>query len=48
VQDGLRRLSAAGWIAAEVPDRLWDDWRQGAAHWSRPWGLGALGHFLNP
>jgi asparagine synthase (glutamine-hydrolysing) len=48
VQDGMRRLSAAGWIAGDVPDRVWTAWRRGAAHWSRPWGLGVLGHFLNP
>ena len=48
VQDGMRRLSEAGWIAPEAPDRMWAAWRSGAAHWSRPWGLSVLGHFLNP
>ena len=47
VQDGMRRLSDAGWITPEAPDRVWADWRSGAAHWSRPWGLSVLGHFLN-
>jgi len=46
VQDGMRRLSDAGWIASEAPDRVWAAWRSGAAHWSRPWGLSVLGHFL--
>ena len=47
VQDGMRRLSDAGWIAPGAPDRVWAAWRRGAAHWSRPWGLSVLGHFLN-
>jgi asparagine synthase (glutamine-hydrolysing) len=47
VQDGMRRLSDAGWIAADAPDRVWAAWRRGAAHWSRPWGLSVLGHFLS-
>jgi len=47
VQDGMRRLSDAGWIAPDAPDRVWAAWRRGAAHWSRPWGLSVLGHFLN-
>ena len=46
VQDGMRRLSVAGWIEAGAPDRLWAQWRRGQCHWSRPWGLGVLGHFL--
>ena len=48
VQDGMRRLSDAGWIAPGVPDEAWARWRQGASHWSRPWGLAVLGHFLHP
>jgi asparagine synthase (glutamine-hydrolysing) len=47
VQDGMRRLSDGGWITPEAPDRVWADWRSGAAHWSRPWGLSVLGHFLS-
>jgi asparagine synthase (glutamine-hydrolysing) len=46
VRDGLQRLASAGWIAAEAPDRVWADWQRGASHWSRPWGLSVLGHFL--
>jgi asparagine synthase (glutamine-hydrolysing) len=48
VQDGMRRLSEAGWITSDAPGRVWTAWRSGAAHWSRPWGLSVLGHFLNP
>ena len=47
VQDGMRRLSEAGWVAADAPDHVWRAWRRGAAHWSRPWGLSVLGHFLS-
>ena len=46
VRDGLDRLAADGWIAAGAPDRVWHDWQRGASHWSRPWGLSVLGHFL--
>ena len=46
VRDGLQRLASAGWIAADAPDRVWADWQRGASHWSRPWGLSVLGHFL--
>jgi len=47
VQDGLTRLSGAGWIAADAPARIWQEWTTGQAHWSRAWGLGLLGHFLH-
>jgi asparagine synthase (glutamine-hydrolysing) len=47
VHDGLRRLAHSGWIAADAPDRVWNDWQRGALHWSRPWGLSVLGHFLS-
>jgi asparagine synthase (glutamine-hydrolysing) len=46
VRDGLQRLADDGWITSDVPDRLWNDWRRAACHWSRPWGLSVLGHFL--
>ncbi len=46
VRDGLQRLADSGWIAAGAPDRVWTDWQRGASHWSRPWGLSVLGHFL--
>jgi asparagine synthase (glutamine-hydrolysing) len=46
VHEGLERLAAGGWIRRDAPDRVWTDWRNGATHWSRPWGLSVLGHFL--
>ena len=46
VRDGLQHLAAGGWISADAPDRIWADWQRGASHWSRPWGLSVLGHFL--
>jgi asparagine synthase (glutamine-hydrolysing) len=46
VREGLRHLAQGGWIAQDVPDRVWTDWRRGVCHWSRPWGLSVLGHFL--
>jgi asparagine synthase (glutamine-hydrolysing) len=46
VQDGLRQLERGGWIAKDVPARVWRDWQSGVVHWSRPWGLGVLGEFL--
>jgi len=47
VHDGLRRLAACGWIAPDAPARVWQAWTSGRAHWSRPWGLAILGHFLD-
>ena len=47
VQDGLRRLADGGWITRERPSACWADWHRGVAHWSRPWGLSVLGHFLS-
>jgi asparagine synthase (glutamine-hydrolysing) len=46
VQDGLERLARQGWIAPHAPSHVWDDWLGGRTHWSRPWGLGTLGHFV--
>jgi asparagine synthase (glutamine-hydrolysing) len=46
VQDGMSALARQGWIAPDAPSRVWNDWRSGRVHWSRPWGLGALGHFI--
>jgi len=46
VRDGMRQLAADGWIATDVPDREWQTWRAGGAHWTRPWSLAVLGHFL--
>ena len=47
VQDGLQRLAENGWITSETPQRVLSDWHRGVAHWSRPWGLSVLGHFLD-
>ena len=47
VHDGLDRLAASGWITPEAPARVWNDWQRGVTHWSRPWGLSVLGHFLS-
>jgi asparagine synthase (glutamine-hydrolysing) len=46
VQDGLQRLAQGGWITKQTPERVMSEWQRGAAHWSRPWGLSVLGHFL--
>jgi len=46
VRDGLQHLARGGWVTAETPDRVWNGWLRGASHWSRPWGLSVLGHFL--
>jgi asparagine synthase (glutamine-hydrolysing) len=46
VRDGLEQLAASGWLQRSAPDRVWTDWQAGRSHWSRPWGLAVLGHFL--
>jgi asparagine synthase (glutamine-hydrolysing) len=46
VRAGISELEAGGWVAAGAADRIWREWRQGGTHWTRPWGLGILGHFL--
>jgi asparagine synthase (glutamine-hydrolysing) len=46
VKDGLQQLADSGWITRATPQRVLNDWHRGAAHWSRPWGLSVLGHFL--
>lgn len=47
VRDGMARLAAAGWVAADAPARVWQAWESGAVHWTRPWGLAVLGHCLD-
>jgi asparagine synthase (glutamine-hydrolysing) len=47
VQDGMAKLAGAGWIAGQAPAQVWSEWQSGRSHWSRPWGLGILGHFLD-
>jgi asparagine synthase (glutamine-hydrolysing) len=46
VQEGLQRLVDGGWVTSPTPQRVLSDWQRGATHWSRPWGLSVLGHFL--
>lgn len=47
VRDGMRQLVADRWLAHDVPDHVWQAWRDGRAHWTRPWSLAVLGHFLS-
>jgi asparagine synthase (glutamine-hydrolysing) len=47
VRDGMQRLEHGGWIAGGVAARVWREWESGLVHWSRPWGLGILGQFLD-
>jgi asparagine synthase (glutamine-hydrolysing) len=47
VRDGLNLLARDGWINREGPLRVWREWLEGRVHWTRPWGLGVLGHFLD-
>jgi asparagine synthase (glutamine-hydrolysing) len=47
VRDGLRQLAVRDWLADTAPDRVWSAWTGGAVHWSRPWGLAVLGHFVS-
>jgi len=46
VRDGMKRLATDGWITKDAPDREWQSWQAGRAHWTRPWSLAVLGHFL--
>jgi asparagine synthase (glutamine-hydrolysing) len=46
VRDGLQYAAREQWIGRSAPDAVLRDWRDRACHWSRPWGLAVLGHFL--
>jgi asparagine synthase (glutamine-hydrolysing) len=46
VDEGLGHAAHGGWIAADAPDAIRRAWHARACHWSRPWGLAVLGHFL--
>jgi asparagine synthase (glutamine-hydrolysing) len=46
VHEGLSRLADRRWITPDAPARVWNDWMSGRVHWTRPWGLAILGHFL--
>jgi asparagine synthase (glutamine-hydrolysing) len=43
---GLDALAERGWLDRAAPDLIWTAWDSGQAHWSRAWGLGLLGRFL--
>ena len=47
VTEGLAATARDGWISADAPSAIAGAWKAGACHWSRPWGLAVLGHFLN-
>ncbi len=47
VQGGLARLADRRWITPDAPARVWNEWVSGRVHWTRPWGLAILGHFLD-
>jgi len=47
VRDGLSCLERQQWISAGAGTEIWDAWKRGAAHWSRPWALGVLGQFVS-
>jgi asparagine synthase (glutamine-hydrolysing) len=46
VRDGLAQLADAHWVTPDAPARVWNAWTSGRVHWTRPWGLAVLGHFL--
>jgi asparagine synthase (glutamine-hydrolysing) len=45
-RDGLAALARRGWLMPDAPDVLWTAFERGQAHWSRAWGLGILGRFI--
>jgi hypothetical protein len=45
-REGIRALAARGWISNGAAADVWTSWDRGQSHWSRPWGLGMLGRFL--
>jgi asparagine synthase (glutamine-hydrolysing) len=47
VRGGMEALASSGWIARDLPARVWHGWQTGEMHWSRPWTLGILGRFLS-
>jgi asparagine synthase (glutamine-hydrolysing) len=46
VDDGLNAAEASGWIARGAAQEFCRQWQRGSLHWSRPWGIAVLGHFL--
>jgi asparagine synthase (glutamine-hydrolysing) len=45
-REGIDALVARQWVDARAAERVWAEWDSGQAHWSRVWGLGILGRFL--
>jgi asparagine synthase (glutamine-hydrolysing) len=45
-REGLESLAIQGWIVRSAPERVWEAFERGQAHWSRAWGLAMLGRFL--
>jgi asparagine synthase (glutamine-hydrolysing) len=45
-REGIDALVARHWVDAGAAERVWSEWDRGQAHWSRVWGLGILGRFL--
>jgi asparagine synthase (glutamine-hydrolysing) len=45
-REGIDALVAHQWVDAQAAERVWAEWDRGQAHWSRVWGLGILGRFL--
>jgi asparagine synthase (glutamine-hydrolysing) len=45
-REGIDALVTAQWIDAGAAAHVWSDWERGRAHWSRVWGLGVFGRFL--
>jgi asparagine synthase (glutamine-hydrolysing) len=46
VRGGLADLASSGWVAADVPETMWQAWLDRRVHWSRPWGLAVLGRMV--
>jgi asparagine synthase (glutamine-hydrolysing) len=46
LNDGLDAAAEDGWILPQGCAAIRDEWLQGRAHWTRPFGLAVLGAFL--
>jgi asparagine synthase (glutamine-hydrolysing) len=47
VASGLSLGARDGWLAPSAPSEVMKAWKSRSCHWSRPWGLAVLGHFLH-
>ena len=45
-REGIDALVRQQWVDGAAASRVWSEWEHGQAHWSRVWGLGMLGRFL--